>query len=42
MRKGYLKVLSKEDLRYVEADAANADAEGEKIYGYENRFILRR
>jgi hypothetical protein len=42
LRKGYLKVLSKEDLRYVEADAANADAEADKICEYENRFILRR
>jgi hypothetical protein len=30
--KEYLKVLSKEDVRDVEADAVNADAEGEKIY----------
>jgi hypothetical protein len=42
LREGYLKVLSKEDLRYVEADAVNADAEGDKICEYENRFILRR
>lgn len=42
MRKGYLKVLSKEDVRYVAADAVNADAEGEKIYEYEDRFIIRR
>jgi alkylation response protein AidB-like acyl-CoA dehydrogenase len=30
--KEYFKVLSKEDVRDVEADAVNADAEGEKIY----------
>jgi hypothetical protein len=42
LRKGYLKVLSKEYLRYVETDAVNANAEGEKIYEYEDRFIIRR
>ena len=30
--KEYLNVLSKEDIRNVEEDALNADAEGEKIY----------
>jgi alkylation response protein AidB-like acyl-CoA dehydrogenase len=30
--KEYFKVLSKEDVRNVEGDALNADAEGEKIY----------
>jgi butyryl-CoA dehydrogenase len=30
--KEYHKVPSKEDVRDVEADAVNADAEGEKIY----------
>jgi alkylation response protein AidB-like acyl-CoA dehydrogenase len=30
--KEYHKVLSNEDVRDVEADAVNADAEGEKIY----------
>jgi hypothetical protein len=42
LREGYLKVVSKEDLHYVEADAVNAEAEGEKICEYENRFIIRR
>jgi hypothetical protein len=30
--KEYHKVLSNEDVRDVEADAVNADVEGEKIY----------
>jgi len=30
--KEYFKSIAKEDVRDVEADAANADAEGEKIY----------
>ena len=30
--KEYFKSIAKEDVRDVEADAANADAEGEKVY----------